>query len=679
MRYPSIRVLLCAVVLIFLPAASVFAEEKPKEGGVPEAEIKKQETEAYKACRAQDYTKVFQIFKGLQDGGVAVMERVAGRQLLAQALNGVLALTEADKRLEALQGFLDSGLKTRDDWVWEVEWCLTKDRCLLKKDLDKVEGTALRVLSAYRDSLKGLKGETTEERQKIADLGKYRDLLGLAYHTQGNYDKKKNIFLAGAKRVFAMKFTDMTRAAGLDGHKGVRVTLADVDGDRKEDIVLDGHVVLRNGGKGKFEDISSKIGLPEDGRGCLCADITNSRSVDLVWFGSTACRMFKGDGLGKYTEVEDAGIVETPNTVGGLAMADFNGDGRLDLYVSRATKSGRGNEPITGGTLDHLYFGDGEGKFKDASSKAGLRLIPPQLGWGVSVADFDNDGDADIYVCNYSSLYDKNFLLRNDGKGSFKDEAEARNARGAPKAYGGNTYHGHSYGAVFGDVDNDGDLDAFVANLCQARYIDVVGPAWLLLNKGSGDSFGFEDRFAGSGIGFHASLVDCSFADFDNDGDIDLYLTPTGEANQSYFYRNEGGGKFVDVTWQTRTEAFNTYGHAWFDYDKDGDLDLVVAGREGLRLLKNNASKRMGWIQLELSGRKSNYSAVGARVTVRAGGKTQIREVVCGRGSACQDSLIVHFGLGKFKGKAGVDIHWPSGTVQTLTLEAGKRHLIMER
>jgi hypothetical protein len=550
-----------------------------------------------------------------------------------------------------------------------------RSRALEGASLDGIEADAVRIEKLHAESIQGLKGETDEERTKIADHERFRDLVGLAHRVKDNFDAKSNTFLLASPDVKSYKFTDVTKKAGLEGVKGTQVSAADLDNDGLEDLLFDGHVWLKQRKGGTFERGAD---LPE-ARAALAADFNNDGFLDLLQIGGEKTRVLLNDGMGKFKEMEKAGFEDDGHVAGGACVADFDRDGFVDVYLSKSDRK----EPDPSGavqlTYDKLYLNDKGAGFTDASEKAGIRKVGSMLGWGATACDFDADGDADVYVCNHNRHFDKNYLWLNDGSAGFEEEGEARNVCGTPKKYKSFEYHGHSYAAVFGDVDGDGDADLFVANLCNPRYLHIIGASVLLVNGGESAGYKFEDRTAACGVRFHQGAADVSFADYDNDGDLDLYVGCGGDADQSCLYQNDGKGKFTDVTWQSRTPAFGAESHAWLDYDEDGDLDLAVASKRGVRLFKNGSPKRHGWMEFKLHGDKSNAAGIGARIVIRAGKEVFVREAACGRGRTSQDSLIVHFGLGRYKGAVDVEVRWPSGAVVQEKMKAGRRHVLQEK
>ncbi|MCD4692953.1 MAG: FG-GAP-like repeat-containing protein, partial [Calditrichales bacterium] len=297
----------------------------------------------------------------------------------------------------------------------------------------------------------------------------------------------------------------------------------------------------------------------------------------------------------------------------------------------------------------------------------------------------DNDGDLDIYVANNRGGYDEypikdgwqNRLYRNNGNGTFTDVAEQAGVQDM----------GNSKGCCLGDYDNDGDLDLYVGN-------DGV-PNSLFQNNGDG-TFVNVTELAGVAepVGTHSVV----FADFDNDGFLDIYAAGGSYIPEQHeycinkdhpdkLYRNNGDGTFSDIT-QTAGIEFNkamTSGIATADYDNDGDLDVVLANcfyknfKFTANVLLRNNGNNNHWIHFKLIGRKSNRFAIGAQVKVIADDLTQIREVSGGHGFGCQNSLPVEFGLGEKDFIDQVIIRWQSGIKQKLKgLQIDQMHFIEE-
>jgi hypothetical protein len=182
-----------------------------------------------------------------------------------------------------------------------------------------------------------------------------------------------------------------------------------------------------------------------------------------------------------------------------------------------------------------------------------------------------------------------------------------------------------------------------------------------LVNDG-GDPPRFVDRFDDAGLMFDETMSEPSWGDYDNDGDLDLYLTSIYKGRRSTLYRNDGNGRFTDVTWLAGAGVDNGWGAAYADIDGDGDLDLIIGSGEGVRLLRNDGNANH-WLHVRAVGTASNRSAIGARVTVTAGPLKQTAEVQGGKGTGNQHSLPVEFGLGPWDRPVSVEVKFPSGRV----------------
>ena len=238
--------------------------------------------------------------------------------------------------------------------------------------------------------------------------------------------------------------------------------------------------------------------------------------------------------------------------------------------------------------------------------------------------------------------------------------------------------YGHSIGAEWGDYDNDGDLDLFVSNLAHPRYIGYSDKSMLLENQGA-PHFTFKDRFGDSGIRFEETSADPSFADYDNDGFPDIYFTSTYKDRKSFLYKGNGDGTFTDVTWLAGVRVDDGWGNAFADYDNDGDLDLVVGGGEGVKLFRNDGNENH-WLHVRVVGKESNRSGIGARVIIMPNEilRTQIREVQGGKGSGSQHSLPVEFGLGGYNGPVDVVVRFPSGKIVRVNMVTPNRMIVVD-
>ena len=417
------------------------------------------------------------------------------------------------------------------------------------------------------------------------------------------------------------------------------------DGTDEGDADGDGHTIAEGDCDDTREDVHP--GAPEllDASDNDCDGVADDDFVNEIWLN---------DGSGRLEPVEDSGV-EALDPSAAAALGDANGDGLLDLYWGNWLL----RYPYPDAGPDRYFVGLGEGRFHDATDEAGLvPRMGPSPCYGVLWADYDNDGDQDIWVGNYG--YGLNYLWQNQGDGTFVDVGyELGVARDDVGVQGGNTF-----GGDFGDFDNDGDLDLYAANIAHPRYQPDSDPSTLLVNGGPPD-YAFVNQREALGMVYDEGDVNATWADFDNDMDLDLIVLSLYPGHYSRLYRNDGAAGFRDVTYASGTAVHDSVSAAWSDVDEDGDLDLFITDRSGLpmaQLFINRRGQERGWVELVVEGTTSNRDGVGARVTLLAGGVTQIREVKGGQGhSNTQSTRVVHFGLGDSQAVDSVHVRWVGG------------------
>ncbi len=386
-------------------------------------------------------------------------------------------------------------------------------------------------------------------------------------------------------------------------------------------------------------------------------------------------RILLNDGTGHFAALPGAGVEAVDHSTA-AGFGDANGDGQLDLYWGNWLVT----YPQDPAVQDRYFTGNGDGTFTDAFAAAGLELPTPFSCYGVMWNDYNNDGHQDIFVGNYH-MY-RNQLWQNQGDGSFADVAETVGAAfddipGPYPALEG----GHTYGGDFGDIDNDGDMDAFLCNLAHPRVQPYSDPSMFLLNQGAPD-YTFDNLLYDRGFIYDEGDVNASFADIDNDMDLDLAVSTLYTGHFSKLYRNDGGF-FTDITYETGTAVHDSVSVVWSDVDEDGDLDLIIADRAGapyVHLFLNYVDNGNEWIQLVLDGTATNRSAIGARVTLTTGGVTQMRDIRGGGGhSNTQNSRVVHFGLAQHTAVDELTVRWVGGATETITgCTPGARQRIVE-
>ncbi len=523
-------------------------------------------------------------------------------------------------------------------------------------------------------------GSSLEEADKDAiEMEPYARNLARACFLYHAFDPGDNPIAAGEAEP-SVRFTDVTKKRGLEGFKGEKVAVGDFNGDRWPDLCFSGTLLENMKGKG-FKDVTKKSGLGRRGTGALFADYDNDGYLDILVTASPHPVLYRNTGKKgnfKFVDVTKASglaLVKLGAPVEGAAWLDIDNDGWLDLYLAvyEGPTLGHGNRDV-------LLKNNGDGTFRDDSEGSGISKAPSYCGRGVCVGDFDNDGDQDIYVGNYR--LQPNFLWVNDGKGHFKEMASFYGIQG--KAGPRGKWMGHTIGVCWGDIDNDGFLDLLVPNLAhpQLALKGVSNLTMLYVNRGKRGKKRFSEERLERGIRYQETHSGGALVDFDNDGDLDASLTCVYLGHPSSLWQNDGKGYFKPVTFRTRSVTFNSLGQAWFDYDRDGDLDLLAASWSGMRLLENSGNEN-GWLHVLLKRKKRNTFCVGARVTVtlveKEGAPRMIREVRAGRGATSQDGYVLCFGLGDYKGKIIVSAKLPDmKKPKRRFLRKGNRYLVIK-
>ena len=455
-------------------------------------------------------------------------------------------------------------------------------------------------------------------------------------------------------------FEDVTKAAGVKG--GEHAAWGDYNNDGHVDVATNGGL-LRNNGDGTFTDVQMD---PRPVGGGAWGDVNNDGRLDFYRFAGEGT-LYVQTSDGKFTRAE--GFMRNPHRLcRSASWADANGDGFLDLYLSNY-------EAEMSPKPDFYIESSGALTWKDAVT------FPTSQPWstrGVNWADFDNDGDQDLYISHYRLM--PNHFYINEGSGKLTNEAWARGTAGTDTGAGHEPYNkeyiytGHTIGSCWGDLNNDGNLDLAVINFSHPPAFQ--NRVHVLINSGPPNyTFTNTNQNAGAGIHWQESYAKGALGDFDNDGDLDLYITTVYSGDNGTLFANDGTGRFTDVGDATGTRGCNSYQASWADYDNDGDLDLLAGGK----LLRNNAAPATNaWLKVKAVGDAgSNGAAIGARITVSAGERAFIREVEGGN-SGNQNDLTVHFGLGPHTGPVTVRVRFPSGKTGVWTSEARTTLIVRE-
>ena len=430
---------------------------------------------------------------------------------------------------------------------------------------------------------------------------------------------------------------------------------ADYDNDGYADLFVDNNngaqhknnFLYRNLGDGTFMKITAGPVVLDSGSsyGCTWGDYDNDGYPDLFVsnYGENNC-LYRNNGDGSFTKVLTGSIVNDGGRSTGAAWADYDRDGWLDLFVCNRNQ------------VNFLYHGNGDSTFTRIT--AGEIASDVNNSSGCAWADYDNDGYPDLLVANVQT---PNCLYHNNGDGTFT------RVRAGPIANDTSFCNGVSWA----DWDNDGDLDVLVTTGVLGMYHD-------LLYRNDGGTF---SKVTGTAIDTPATWSGGGgWADFDNDGDLDLLVGGYDGTNR--LFENQAG-TFVKLdTGILATDGNYIMGIAWADYDRDGWQDVFTARNNyfgGNNCLYHNEAGANHWLNVRCVGTVSNRSAIGARVRVLAtvGGQPvwQTREVSSqtGGGNSGQSLFNLSFGLGDADAVDSLVVNWPSGIVQVLTgVEAGQ-------
>ena len=461
--------------------------------------------------------------------------------------------------------------------------------------------------------------------------------------------------------------------------------------------------LYRNNRDGTFTDVTREAGLVRSGwANSVCiGDFDNDGNDDLfvTYWGQNV--LYRNNGNGTFTDVtEDAGLGGFPDRWNaGATFIDYDRDGHLDLFVANYVEADLERLPLPGqgnncewkgvpvfcgprgmrGTKNYLYRNNGDGTFTEVSEEAGMHTPNGYYGMTSVVTDVDEDGWPDIYVACDST---PSILYRNNRDGTFTDIAVESGV-----AYSEDGREQAGMGLATGDYNRDGRLD-----IVKTLFADEM-PA-LYRNNGNGI---FSDMSVAAGLHEVTQHIQwgTGLVDFDNDGWPDLFyavgnLFPRVEQFNArypyrgprFLFRNMRDGTFANITADCGpglNSAHSSRGCAFGDFDNDGDMDILVMNmNEPPSLIRADVSTRHHWLKVKLVGTKSNRTAIGARVDVLHGSRSQSQEVQSQSSYYSVNDFRLHFGLGKRAKADEVNIRWPSGRRESLKDLPGNRLVVIE-
>jgi hypothetical protein len=510
--------------------------------------------------------------------------------------------------------------------------------------------------------------------------------------------------------LYAQLFTEISRSAGIQfsreyiSDSGGGVCVFDYDNDGLEDFFLPGGLgkpaLYKNNGEGRFVDVFEQALKSKDYNyidsvitiSAVAGDIDNDGDKDL--FITTDGYKFQlgvvkrpdilleNLGNGTFVNISKSAGIKFPSRAEGVSMGDFNMDGFLDIYVSNYlhfmiyTFDSAGNPSAYVPTcINNLFYvNKGNKTFVESASAYGIN----DQGCGLTgiFTDYDFDKDVDILIANDFGQYNNypNTLFKNN----YPDLGFVK--YGSKSGFNRRMF---GMGIAPGDYNEDGQMDYYVTN---------IGTNSLYTNNGDG-------TLTDDALNLHVDLTwaiqdslrkttwGCNFFDYDNDTYLDLYvnagyvnafLPMTIIKDSSAFFRNNGSGSFEDLSMESGLASpVAGRGSAVFDFDLDGDLDILsnhskmqildIAGvYQNFHLFRNNTKNGNNWIKIKLTGVRNNRDGYGSRVIVYVGGRKFIREIDGGSSHASQSSSIAHFGLSNFTQVDSVEVHWLGGGIQKI-------------
>ena len=467
----------------------------------------------------------------------------------------------------------------------------------------------------------------------------------LFHHTSGASPDKHLVETMGSGGLFF----------DYDGDGWIDIFL--VDGGSLADAALDRrarHRLYHNRGNGTFEDVTDRSGIQHRayGMGACAGDYDGDGLPDLYITNYGANALYHNRGGGVFEDVTATAHVGDPRWSTGCAFADLDGDGDLDLWVVNYVDADRAHSPFCGDARRGLRFychplkydplsstvyrNDGGGVFTDVSAASGVGALKSN-GLGIVIGDYDDDGRPDVFVANDTM---PNFLFHNAGGLRF---TETGLVSGIALASDGRARAG--MGIDTGDYDGDGRLDLFVSGYVHTQLDIAIANGHILDNAPQ----------------FRAGST---------------YL------QRKLLFRNTTLRRFEEVG-RTSGPAFAVEkvgrGLAVGDIDNDGDLDLLVTNNgQDVELLRNDGGNRGNSLLVQLRGAGANIQAIGARIRLTAGPRTQMRDVKAGSSYLSQNDLRAHFGLGAAARADRIEVRWPSGRTEAVMGVAANQIVTIE-
>ena len=487
-------------------------------------------------------------------------------------------------------------------------------------------------------------------------------------------------------------FVDVTETVGLsyavrpvepdgDGDTAARLVdgglaLVDIDGDRSPELYVahgggePGRLFSWDGRRFAARANNGGIEPTVPDRAGYFIDLDDDGAADFLSIHRRGAQAFRNDGTGRFEEMPDPFPVGSANSdLYSMAAGDYDRDGDLDLFFAQWGKLSDGlNAPF-----HYLWRNDGRGRFEDITDIVPIRTVkqpglttPIEVSFTPTFSDIDGDGDPDILL---AGDFGTGQVLRNEGGRRFVDIRDAV------------ITDENGMGAAVGDFDRDGDMDWFVTSIHDPEGRSGEGPTGNRLYRNRGDGR-FEDATDAAGVRAGGWGWGACFADFDNDGHVDIFhtngygVTEAGHYglaeeyirkyaefvdDPSRLFMANGDGTFTERSSELGIRHTSQgRGAVCADYDGDGRVDILIANHNAAPTVYRNVLETAnGWLAIDLEGRHANPLAVGARVTVLTDRGRQVQEVRLGGAYLSQAPTTLHFGLGPDPGVRAIEVSWP--------------------
>ncbi len=451
-----------------------------------------------------------------------------------------------------------------------------------------------------------------------------------------------------------------------------RMAAADYNDDGLVDLLINGDLYENKGNL--FEEVTvDRLGIERSPKANLLFDINNDGHLDILFLhDSDSSFAYMNDGNGYFSEVY---LPEVPpvKVVNNVSVADINNDGYPDFYLGQLWT----NNPNTYGSPNadpkYLFINDGNGHFVNQTS---LLYGPGDYHGkcrGSQFVDYNNDGYLDLYVANYVTTLSRTTSPRdelwvNNGNGTFTNVI----ASTVIDNNNGTDFWNMSTGCHWADYDNDGDMDLLAPTLSHPHYMNGANgedtrPTTIYENSGA-PSYDFIDLAGTHNIAFEETHAGACWGDVNNDGLLDFFVNAFYGCRYAEVYVQQPDHSFeIESFHYGMSEQVSGADALWFDYNKDGKLDLLAANVNKAALYENQNTNIGNFVAIKPISTTTNHFAIGARVHVYAGGQVYIREVTVGRGQKMQDPYVQHVGLGALTTIDSVVVQWPGDVTNTTT------------